>query len=245
MHNNKGKNVFLLFAALILLILPAELVGQAPMNDPSRDWEFSFFGGLSSANDHSSLVNIEGLEDTNTAYLDYSSGYQAGIRITENLGNHLSAELDYTFANQPMAFRELSPTIRRLDLDHSVHSAVYSMLLSPVSPREKLRPFALVGAGLSYFHVSKDSKDAAVDQGVTLKDRWKFLMTYGGGFKYRITHKWGIRFDARDQLTGIPDYGLPPASRFFQNQISPAFRPDGLLHNWRFSVGVTYYFKGL
>lgn len=244
MHQERNRRVCLTLIVLIATAIPS-LLAQAPTGDPSRDWEVSFFGGLSSADDHSSLLSVEGLDQTNTVFLDYSPGYAAGVRITENLGDHLSAELDYTFANQPMAFRGLRPTLPRLDLDHNVHSAVYSMLFSPMSPRKNFRPFAMVGAGVSYFHISKDSKDASVRQGVTLKDRWKFLLTFGVGAKYRFSRSWGIRFDARDQVSGIPDYGLPPTSQFFQNQISPGFRPDGLLHNWKFSVGVNYYFKGL
>jgi len=228
--------------ALVLALMSLSGFGQQQYANSNSKWEASFFGGFGTATDHDSKVLVDGGDATRIVTLNYASGFLVGARVTENLNRTASAELEYTFTNQPMAFLNLRPGLDRLDLDHYTHSFVYSILYSPYDRLARIRPFAAVGGGVTLYRVTSASKDLVLDEGATLTDRWKFVFSWGGGVKYRIKGNWGARFDVRDYVTGIPDYGLPPTASFFQGSVGPAFRPDGSQHNWKFSAGFIYYF---
>jgi len=177
--------------------------------------------------------------------VDYKSGYLLGARNTQNLKDHFGAELEYSYANQPMSFINLRPSLPQLDADHSIHSITYSILVYPFDRLKRLRPYGTVGGGTSFFYIGKRSKDRAAAEGIVLKDRWKFAFSFGGGVKYLLTNRIAVRFDVRDQITGVPDYGLPDTSPVLPGgEIGAGFRADGRIHNWLFNVGLNYYWGG-
>ncbi len=229
------------FVTLVLFagVSPAQV--RSP--DPDR-WEISFFYGVSSTGDKVSATPVDGQELPRLVGLDFASGYQAGFRITENRGRYFGAELEYGFANQPMAFVDLRPGLGRLDSDHRIHSLMYSVLFYPTEWDSRLRPYVSAGVGTAFYQVTGDSKAAASVEGIGLRDRWKLAGSWGGGVKYRINPQWGVRVDLRHQITGVPDYGLPRRSSTFQGSITPAFNADGVLSNWQFSTGVFFFVGG-
>lgn len=229
-----------------MILLQCPLLAQYSQGyvQQQKKWEFSFLAGVSSSGDQTSSTPISGQELTRNVGLEYASGYLVGFRITENLGEHFGAELEYSFANQPMAFRNLRPNLPRLELDHREHSVVYDVLYYPLPRSSRIRPYALAGIGACFFQIDGDSMDDALSQSVSLRNRWKLAGTWGGGVKYFITDKWGVRFDIRDQISGIPDYGLPHVAPSFQGVSGPAFKPDGLLQTWQISAGVLVVWNG-
>ncbi|MFZ0427670.1 MAG: OmpW family outer membrane protein [Acidobacteriota bacterium] len=232
----------LILGTMILLQCP--LLAQYPQTNQQRKWEFSFLLGVNSAGDTSSLTPVSGETTPRLVGLEHASGYLVGVRITENLGDRFGAELEYNFANQPMVFVNLSPALPHLDLDHRAHSLDYNILYYLTPANSKLRPYAVGGIGTSYYQIDGNSRDFAVAQGLDLKNRWKLAGTWGGGVKYYLGNQWGIRFDVRDQITGVPDYGLPHTASSFQGVAGAAFRPDGLMHTWQFSAGFLVVWNG-
>jgi len=225
-----------LFAAVI-----AQGEAQVSNDAGHKEWEASFFAGFSAASDQTSLTPVEGQSSARPVGLDYKSGFLLGGRITQNLGSHFGAELEYSFADQPLDFIDLTPTLPNLKVDHNIHSIIYSVLVYPFDRSKRLRPYGTIGGGTSLFYIGTDSKNNAAAQGVVLKDSWKFAFSFGGGIKYLITNKLGVRADVRDQMTGVPDYGLPDVSPLLQNGgIGPAFRNAGTLHNLIVNVGLSY-----
>jgi opacity protein-like surface antigen len=240
---NMWKQTVRIFLLLIFLpaILPFALaqVGQEPRH---LEWEASFFGGFSSASDQASLTPVEGAASARSVGLDYKDGYLLGARITQNLGELLGAELEYSFADQPLDFVNLRPSLPTLDVEHKIHSIVYSILVYPFDRSRRLRPYGTFGGGASFYYIGKDSKNKAASQGIVLKDRWKFAFSFGGGAKYLITNKIGVRVDVRDQISGVPNYGLPDTSPALPGgEIGAAFRADGRVHNLIVNVGLNYY----
>ncbi len=207
-----------------------------------KQWEFSIFAGGGGLGGDTFLTPVQG-EGAHPVTLDAKGGYVYGLRITENRWRHWGAELEYSFANHPFAFLDLQPGSGRLDLDQRVHKISYNFLLNPWRPLPLVRPFALLGAGASFFQLVGDSKQRTAASGVDLTGRWKFAVSYGGGVKLDVAPNWGFRVDVRDQVTGIPDYGLPSVATIVNEQQSPAFRPDGLFHNWQFNIGIAYLFN--
>ena len=169
--------------------------------------------------------------------------YVLGVRITENRWQYVGAELEYSFTDQPLLFQDLSPTLPLLALDHRVHKLAYSLLFHGRGRGERIRPFGSIGFGTSFFQVSNHSQDEALRQGVDLKNRWKLAFSYGAGVKFQVVPGWGIRADFRDQITGVPDFGLPSQAPLLEGgETGPGFRPDGTLHNWQITVGFVYAF---
>jgi opacity protein-like surface antigen len=164
--------------------------------------------------------------------------------VTQNLGEYFGAELEYSFADQPLDFKNLRPSLPTLGVKHNIHSIIYSVLIYPFDRLGRLRPYGTIGGGTSFFYIGKDSKNKAAAQGIVLKDRWKLAFSFGGGVKYLLTHNLGVRVDVRDQITGVPNYGLPDTSPALPGgEIGAAFRADGRVHNWILNVGLNYYWN--
>jgi opacity protein-like surface antigen len=241
MQKNKTRSLVLL---LILTAVQSFVVAQITPPTIHSEWEASFFGGFASASDQTSLTPVEGQSSARPVGLDYKNGYLLGLRITQNLGEYLGAELEYSFADQPLDFVNLRPSLPTLDVKHNIHSIIYSILVYPFDRSGRLRPFGTVGGGTSFFYIGKDSKNKAAGEGIVLKDRWKFAFSFGGGVKYLLTNKLGVRVDVRDQITGVPNYGLPDTSPVLPGgEIGAAFRADGRIHNWMLNVGLNYYWN--
>lgn len=229
---------FCLLAATILFQFP--LMAQFPGPEVHKEWEFSLFGGASFLDDGTFLTPVEGLEIPRNVGIDYDSGYLVGVRVTQNLGRHLGAELEYSFANQPLGFQDIQPSLPALDLDQRIHSILYNILIYPLDRSSRWRPYGSIGGGTALYQLDPDSEIDALNEGLDLKDQWKFAFAVGGGLKYMLHDQWGVRFDVRDQITGVPDYGLPRTAEVDQGEIGPALRPQGNFHNWQVSLGLIY-----
>lgn len=227
--------------AILCLNLPLSAQTQTYIEDK---WEFSLFFGYDSVKDKSSATAAVGLDTLRLVTLDFESGYIAGFRITENLGRRFGAELEYSLANQPLALKEVRPGLARFDAGQRIHSVNYSVLYYPLPPNSRWRPYAAAGLGVAFFQLEGDDKARAEVEGLPLKDRWKLAGTLGGGVKYRVNNRFGVRFDIRDQLTGVPSYGLPKASPSFQGNVGAGFNDEGLLTNLQISAGILFYWGG-
>jgi len=204
-------------------------------------WEASFFFGLSTAGNSTFATPLSdgGTKDVG---MEFDSNYLLGARITENLGQHFGAELEYAMAKRPVVLTNLLPTVPRLNLDHKLHQLAYSILVYTADRSHRLRPFGSIGFGTSFFRVSGRSQDEALQQGVDLKNRWKLAFTFGGGLKFRMGRNWGLRADVRDQVAGFSDFGLPSQASLAEPP-QAGVRPNGVLHNWNISGGISYYFN--
>ena len=238
------KRLMLLLGAVLLVQCQALAQFSQSYPQQKKKWEFSFLTGFSSSSDQSSATPLSGDDSTMLVGLDYASGYLLGVRVTENLGEHFGAELEYSFANQPLSFVNLGTNLPRLNLDHREHSIDYNVLYYPFPPSAQLRPYAVVGIGACFYQLDGDSRDLAAVEGVTMNNRWKLAGVWGGGVKYYLDNKWGVRFDVRNQITGIPDYGLPHTATSFQGVSGAAFRPNGTMQTWQFSAGVLFVWNG-
>lgn len=233
---------FVASVGFALLFFTSSAWGQIPFppQDPPR-WEFSIFygGGTLTSGEYLTATDTG---DLFTVGLDFEPGYAVGARITENRWEHVAAELEYVFANQPGGFTGLRPDLSRLDLDQRVHKVSYSVLFYPTDWQQGIRPFGSLGVGASYFHLMGRTTSQALDQGIELKQRWKLGWTYGGGVKVRQWGNWGFRVDLRNHIVGAPDYGIPSQAQIVVGQLEAGFRPQGRLHSWQLSGGLTYYF---
>ena len=115
------------------------------------------------------LTQVSGDTPTATTVgMHYASGYLIGLRIAQNLGDFFASDLEYSFANQPLRFINLTPDIPSLSLGHSVQHFSYNVSYLPLPLEKRLRPYGSLGVGAVSYHISKGSKNEAAAMGVGL-----------------------------------------------------------------------------
>src|SRR6266850_2318075 len=213
----------------------------APLIFAQEDHQYEgggFVGGSLLAGGFQFPTAVSGSEPgtSRTVGVHYASGYHIGARIGENLGDFWAADLEYSFANQPLRFTNLSPNIQSLSLGHSIHHFSYSVsYLAPVG-LDRFRPYGKIGFGGTLFDIHGTSKDEALGLGVKLRDSWKFTLNWGGGFKYLVDDQTVLTFDVKDFVSGIPSYGLPFSAQLVNGQYQPGLSRTGRLHNVQLNV---------
>jgi opacity protein-like surface antigen len=205
-------------------------------------YEFTVFGGVSFGDDFqfSTLVFNNGAVTSQTVGMRYASGYQIGFRGTENLGDHWAVHLEYSFANQPLLFTNLSPTVPSISLGQNVSRLSYdgSYLLLP--PSKRFRPYVKAGAGTALFFIKGHSIEDARALGINLRDSWEFLFDWGGGLNSRVDDQVALSFEFKNQISGFPSYGLPRNAQIQGSQFIPGISRNGFFHNWQVNFGITY-----
>ncbi len=233
-----------LLAVLILCGFSQSLAAQTSFPPKHRRWEFSVIGGGSFIGEgqHATPVSGPGTEGVRSVGLRYDKGYVLGIRLAENFREHLGAEFEYSFSNQPVRLSNLSPGLPLLSMGHTVHRFVYDVMYYPLDKSSRLRPYAFIGAGTTLFHVDASSKADVFPLGIELKDRWKFTFSWGGGVKYLLADQTVMRLDFSDRVSGVSDFGFPSAGGNVQGRFVPGFRPAGHIKNWTLTLGLAYQF---
>jgi hypothetical protein len=180
-----------------------------------REWEGAGFVGGSFIGNFEFPTPVVGnvQEGSRTIGMNYASGYQIGVRVTQNLGDFGAAYLEYNFANQPLRFTNLTPTIQSLSLSHNVNHFSYGFSYLPLRPSQRFRPYGAMGAGVALFYILGKSRNEALALGVPLRDSWEFALNLGGGFKYLVEDQAALTFDIKDQISSVPSYGLPRSAR--------------------------------
>ena len=219
-----------------LILTSGALMAQITYPHNKR-WEVSFSGGVGIAGEKTAATRVTGAEGLRLSTFDYASGYVLGVRITENLGAHAGAELEYSFANHPLVMYNVKPDVARLPLDHFGHNILYNMVFYTKPRASRLRPFLGFGVGATLFQIGSNSKVSAEVAGMPLKDTWKFAYGFTGGLKSMVSRNWGIRVEFRNIWTGVPSYGIPSVAE----PTGPGFAGEGLMNRWQFSGGLSYY----
>src|SRR5262249_22641170 len=138
-----------------------------------REWEVAGFGGGSFLGDHefSTPVSIIGSPDSRAIGVHYGAGGMAGVRVEQNVANHWAFSLEYTWANQPLTFTNLTPNIQSVSVGHNVHHLSYSTMFLPVKFTHRLRPYGTAGIGTSLFVITGRSRNDFLDvTGFRLRD---------------------------------------------------------------------------
>lgn len=171
----------LLLSLMIIAWIPAAVVAQS--RDPEhRDWEIGFFGAISSLGERTTNTPVLGVsgQTSRQVGLKYSRGAEFGMRITQNFGQHWGANLEYSFSNQPLTFKNLADTIPTFPAGHAIHRAAYEVLYYPMTRYDRLRPYVFVGPGITLFHIDANAKAAATPLAMRLTDSWKPALHWGG-----------------------------------------------------------------
>lgn len=216
------------------------LAQQPRWTDP--EFEGSGFTGVSAGEDFQFATQVSGspTEAMRTVSVHYGSGYQLGARVNQNLNDYWNADLEYSFANQPLRFTNLSPSVPTLSFGQTVHHFSYSISYIPLGGSERFRPYAKIGTGATLFYIHGDSRDYAETLGVHVRDSWKLSVNWGGGFKYILSDQALLSFDVKDYLAGVPSYGIPHSAQVIDGQFQAGCATAGVLQNFQLNIGIAY-----
>jgi opacity protein-like surface antigen len=227
---------------MLALIGSGRALAQTTYVPQHRQWEVSGFAGRSFGESFEFPTSVSGddQDPRRTVGMRYGSGYLFGLRINENLGDFWAADLEYTFANQPLHFTNLSPTVQNLSLSHYSHYLAYNVSFLLLPRTKRLRPYVDAGIGAALFYIAGHAKKEALDQGIALRDSWEFLFNWGGGFRYLVVDTFAVGFDVKNRLSPVPSYGLPPSARIVDGQYLPGLARNGVMHNTQVAISLTF-----
>ena len=141
-------------------------------------------------------------------------GIRIGARLAMNSWVFLGHELSYAF--QRSGLNTGSGDSQGM----TIQNFYYNFVAHATPEGAAVRPFVTGGVGFSsFFPPGVGSLSGAGDT--------KFGYNFGGGLKFRLSPRFGLRFDLRDHVTSKP-FDLPNSS--------------GRLHNLAYSAGFSLLF---
>ena len=144
------------------------------------------------------------------------SGYGLAARLDLNSGDRLAHELSYGFDREGLSLsgEDLGAV--------TVHQFFYDLMLHLAPRPARVRPFVVAGLGFSSFFPPQT--DILQTGGIT-----KFGANFGGGLKFKLNRRVGLRLDIRDHVSSKPNIlSLPDVT--------------GKLHQVEYSAGFSLYF---
>jgi len=151
--------------------------------------------------------------------------FAAGFAIGEDLYEHISGEVRYLYQDgHPF----LSSGGTKEDIQGQSHAFSYAMLFHVARRERRLRPFLELGAGAKGYIIAgpPPAPQLLANLGtLTTQDEWKFLVTAGGGLKYRLARRVLLRADFIDYMTAFPKRQIAPAGNNTARGIFQQFTP--------------------
>src|SRR6202162_185854 len=221
----------------VLLISPNRAAAQNAVSAKSGDY-FDFFE-----------LNVYGgwgnyAKQTGQPYSQLQQGGLMGARVTENFWNYFALEQDFGFFSyHRLVFRGPTPNGTPLPIFGThVYQGSFNGVLHFTPRDSKFRPFVTAGAGEANYVPNDAAKQAAEglppSAGFTgCVTHGSFEVNYGGGLKYQMSPRFGVRMDARGYYGHTPQFGLSSDSPDGGATIPRGFRNFGV----QLTGGLTLY----
>ena len=192
-----------LFCAAIILALSSACMAQ------ERGWEVGGAVGFGIMR-NASIDNATG-----SATAGFDNRFVAGAVIGQDLYQHFSGELRYTFRDNDLVLKSGG---QKVNMDGDSHLVHYDVLFHPTTKESRIRPFLAAGAGIRLFrgtgreYVSQPFSDFAL---LTQTNEVKPLISVGGGVKAKLTEHTAIRVDFREYISPFPEnlFATVPGSK--------------------------------
>lgn len=172
----------------------------------------------------------------------YESGPRFGFRATGSLSDRVSLEGAYSFGRNNLRVTTVRtiPVMRMFDSRTHQFSGNVLYYLSGVG--ENWKPFVSAGIGITRFTPTQEAAAFAslrfLDDPASIQSSNKFGINFGGGTEYQFSDTFGLRFDFRDHMMGVPTFNLPQASTGPGSVFYPV---SGIVNNAEVTAGVVFY----
>lgn len=172
------------------------------------------------------------------------NGGAFGFRVTENFWRYVGLEQAFTYSANNVRFETpVAPGKPQNDFGHRIYQYSLNPIFYWTERGSKIRPFLTAGISAMYFAPIDSAKGWArspLNTGLLAQNLDANIhpaMNYGGGLKWHLTERWGLRFDARGIWTKNPTF------RLMDSPNGGLYIPSGdKLHGIQTTAGVTYYF---
>jgi hypothetical protein len=176
------------------------------------------------------------------ATIDNSSGsvtagfdnrFAAGAVIGQDLYQHISGELRYTFRDNDLVLKNGA---QKVNMDGDSHLVHYDLLFHVLGKSSRIRPYAAAGAGIRLFHATgREYANQPLSEFafLTMTNEVKPLISVGAGLKAKVTDRTMIRLDFREYISPFPENLFVTA-------------PGAKIHGWLYDsvplAGVSFVF---
>ena len=231
-----------LIFALVLCFAESALAQK--LSPPEfREWEVSVFAGASLGNTFHFRTPVFGsdLETSRIIGMQYSPGYQVGVRLNQYFNDYWFAQLEYNYALQNLRFTNLSPDNPTVSVNNYIHHIDYNLAFAPRPRTKQFRPYVDIGTGAILFFINGESLSNARQQGLFMRQStWEFLFNYGGGVNYLVVDQFAVSADVKATLTGTPRYAIPSSAQVVNGQFIPGVGINGVIQTWQLSGSASY-----
>jgi len=222
----KRGTVFLIPVLLLVLVRPA--MAQTRV-------EVAFHGGASVFNDKAATIS-SALGDL-PARIELLTGSSVGVTGTFFFRDHFGTEVAWLFQNNDLRVSARDPLpfgiTGSATVDLRVQHVSFSGLVSATGREAGVRPFFSAGIGAVVYQPTAEGKGVVESVvGVRPRSDTRFAFNVGAGVRVRVAGRFGLRWDIRDYISGIPDFGLP----------GDILKARGKFHNLVHLVGVSFIF---
>lgn len=217
----RARSTTLTVTAVLSLVWACACLGQ------DRGWEVGVAGGFGLVQ-NTTISNPGG---SVTAGID--NRFAAGVVAGQDLYQHLSGELRYTFRDDDLVLKSNG---QKANMDGDSHLVHYDLLFHARGRDARIRPYAAAGGGIRFFRgtgredPNQPFRDFAF---ITKTSEVKPLISVGGGVKVTLTRHALIRVDFRDYISPFPEELFVTA---------PGAKIHGWLHDLVPLAGISFVF---
>lgn len=225
------------FPILVLLILAVPSFAQEP-------WRIDFFGAGTLPMDKDFEIGYPQSDVPMEGVHEFSLGARGGLRLGVDGKDNWGMDLIYSYgANATKIVNKTNGAAFGFTMRN--HQVSYNVLWYPtgLSKNKTAFPYLTLGVGGTFYALAQKAVNEALDpyRGGLGKMRNEniFAFNTGGGVRFKLNEKHGIRVDLRDYITRAVRYQLPKSS---DDPNATVFPVGGLFHQIEFSFAFTYYF---
>ena len=161
------------------------------------------------------------------------SRFVAGATLTEDLYEHVSGEVRYTYHDGDPFIRLAG---REANVQGQSHSFTYETLIHVRDRDRRLRPYFAGGVGAKYFRITgpaPSQQPAPNVASLVETNQWRLLVSVGVGVSYRLPNHLILRADFRDYISPMPRKLFAPAA---------GATGRGLMHQFTPMLGIGFWF---
>jgi len=224
---------FLIFSLALLVLIPLASAQE-------RKYRFEFFGGAGYPLEKEFVISYPQSTIPIQGSHQFSTGGQGGVRF--GLDGHRYWGQDYSYSYS-QNLGEIRTPYGGFSFTNRFHQASTTILFYPWTYNNAISPYLDAGLGAMWASVKQSAVAEATDPlraGLgTLKSETLFAFHAGGGVRFRLSNRFGIRLDVRDTMSRALRYGLPKTS---SDPNQPVLPVSGVFHQLSGTIGIVVHF---
>ena len=227
--------------ACSLIPLLAFLLSIPSASAQEKKYRFEFFGGASNPIKEDFEITYPQSSTPIRGIQKFTLGVQGGVRFGIDGHGRWGQDYTYSYGQNP---GRLETTYGRFSYTNRFHHASTSILFYPWTYNtHRVYPYVAAGLGAMWSSLKQGAISEAIDPlraGLgPLKSETVFAFHAGGGLRFRLSDRFGMRIDLRDTMSRTLRYGLPKTSEDPNATVLPV---NGVLHQISASFGVVIHF---